>query len=282
MPSDGTQAERSGVRLTAWLVHSTRASARLRKSVPQLGGNPHGQAVASLRSLVPHSLPPLDPITSACGPSWARLMPVRFTPRDGLAQSATCPAKAGRRIHNQEGQDGTGHVKFQRRQGLLSSRSRAADRQVTRCTCWVMGCAKRSRQTPAMPSTSMARNPRPRRSRACRSSFSELVAVPARRRDPDQPGALRSGVPEGPPSDLVGRLEGLINGPPGRCHHHPRLLAADPGDRPLRPPRRPAAPCSRPARPAVPGQRRALRGAAPARWRQPGQPRPPTFLIAAL
>jgi len=48
---------------------------------------------------------------------------------------------------------------------------------------------------------------------------------------------------------------------------HPCVLAADPGDRPLRPPRRPTAPYPRAARPAIPTQRRALRGAPPARWR---------------
>ena len=39
---------------------------------------------------------------------------------------------------------------------------------------------------------------------------------------------------------------------------HPCLLAADPGDRPLRPPRRPAAPYPRPARSAVPSERRPI------------------------
>ena len=78
----------------------------------------------------------------------------------------------------------------------------------------------------------------------------------------------------GPGRDvLVPRRGHPPHGSPGRGRHHPCVLAADPGDRPLRPPRRPAAPYPQTARPAIPAQRRAVRGAAPARWRRPGQRR---------
>jgi hypothetical protein len=72
---------------------------------------------------------------------------------------------------------------------------------------------------------------------------------------------------------LVPRRGHPPDGSPGRGRHHPCVLAADPGHRPLRPPRRPAAPYPRTARPAIPTQRRALRGAPPARWRRARWPR---------